>query len=145
MHVFCILFQNKTSAWRVLARRSFFLLFFVVLGIAWPSIRCSLRSPITVFHVRCHPRKCVVFTYFLVAFWNHLGTFFIVFGVPFQSLIFSAKWEGRRGLGWAGLAPENKDTRVWGQECWFLAGLINLPAVPEHNLCIRAERPGHCR
>ena len=32
-HFFCI-FSHKTSAWRVLARRSFFLLFFVVLGIA---------------------------------------------------------------------------------------------------------------
>ena len=84
-----------------MARRSFFLLFFVILGIAGPSIRCSLRSPITVFHVRGRPRKCVVFIYFLVAFLSHLGTFVNVFGVLFQSLNFDEKYEQRRRLGWA--------------------------------------------
>ena len=67
------------------------------------SIRCSLRSPITVFHVRCRPRKCIVCTYFLVSFWSHSGTFVHVFGVFFQSLMFREKWEERRGLGWAGM------------------------------------------
>ena len=41
---------------------------------------------------------------FLEAFWSHLGTFFIVFGVLFQSLIYSEKWKGRRERGWVGLA-----------------------------------------
>jgi hypothetical protein len=38
---------------------------------------------------------------------SHLGTLFVVFGVPFQSWIFNEKWEWWRGLGWAGLAPQN--------------------------------------
>ena len=74
------------------------------------------------------------------AFWCHLGTFVNVFGVLFQSLIFSEKRQDRRGLGWAGLAPQNKEIRVRVVKRPVWAALINLAAVPEHNLCIRAER-----
>ena len=49
----------------------------------------------------------------LMTFLSHLRTsFFTLFAVLVQSLIFSEKWEGQRGLGWAGLAPQNRRIRA---------------------------------
>ena len=143
MAPFLYLFQKKRVRGECWVAGRFFCSFSWFSGSLDPpsAAACAVQSQFFMFGV------ALEIVSFLHTFCEHFGVIwahlFMFFGFLFQSLILSAKWEARRGLGWAGLAPQNKAPRVLGVRRLVCGRTNKHPAVPEHNLCI--SRLGNSR